>query len=58
MGNNSDGIELVALTAEMVISVFSMARREVHEMIGRTVNKPNPFMRVVAGGSAVREEKA
>jgi hypothetical protein len=46
----TDIIETVALTAEMVINAFSMARQEVHEMIEKTANKLPPLRLVVGGG--------
>jgi len=49
-------IDAVALTAEMVINAFSMAREEFYDMVGKVANKPMPFIKIVNGGTAVGRE--
>jgi hypothetical protein len=41
-----------ALTAEMVINAFSMARQEFYDIVGKAANKSSPFVKVIPGGKA------
>jgi hypothetical protein len=49
MTGHTETIQTVALTAEMVINAFSMARQEFDEMVGKTANR-FPSLRLVVGG--------
>jgi len=56
-GNPSECVAEVALTAEMVINAFSMAREEFYQMVGKVANKTSPFIKVNNVGSAVYEAR-